>query len=144
MLKKIILIENKISLKKDIEEERLSKFYYIHTDNNSNIENYLRKKCNKKIKLSVFKKKYGNDFIEQYIDFIGRLSQKYHSFYWWANSISEKNTFLSDLHKNIYYCLMITNIILKENFPNILIFSENKNINKVIKNFCKKKKSHWK
>ena len=142
MLKKIILINNLISLKKDIEEERLSKFHYIYTGHNNDIENYLQERCNKKINLSDFKEKYGRDFLQQYIDFIGKLSQKYHSFYWWASSISEKNTFSSDLHKNIYYCLLITNIILKENFPFLLIFNENTKINKVIKNFCRKRKIH--
>lgn len=50
----------------------------------------------------------GLDIRREYIDFIGRLNRERNSARWWANSISYKGTFVSDLFQETYryYCLI--------------------------------------
>lgn len=44
-------------------------------------------------------------FMHDYIDMIGKLSNKYNSIYWWATTISSKNPFISELYSNTFnYC----------------------------------------
>jgi len=139
-LKKIIIFRNKASLEKYHNSKSLSKYSYIYNESQKDIEQLLDKFCKNRIFLSNYKEKFGKFFFKEYIDFIGKLSQKYNSLYWWASSIPEKNTFISKLHKKIYYCYIISKIILNENIDYLLIYGENNETNRVIINFCNQKR----
>ena len=142
-MKSILLIKELSSLKTHLNEEQISDFSYIYLGNQNSIENYLFSNCLKKIHLKDFKEKYGKDFLKNYIDFIGKLSVKYNSLYWWSNSLSEKNTFLTNLHINIYHSLLITRIILHEDINKLILLTENSKINEILIQFCREKKINF-
>lgn len=75
------------------------------------------------------------DFSKEYIDFIGRLNRSYHSIYWWANSISYKGTFVSDLGQEIFNYYGVVSL-LKKYKRNYIIVSGNAVLNSSIKKYC--------
>lgn len=79
----------------------------------------------------------GIDFNKEYTDFIGRLNRDYHSIYWWANSISYKGVFVSDLCHEIFNYYRIISLIKKYE-RNYIIVSDNFVLNSSIKRYCGK------
>jgi len=59
----------------------------------------------KKINIENLTSEPKDKFMQDYIDLIGKLSNKYNSIYWWATTISSKNPFISELYPNTFnYC----------------------------------------
>ena len=75
------------------------------------------------------------DFKNEYINFIGRLNKYYNSIYWWANTVSYKGTFASDLCTDIfnYYCLVS---LIKRRGSNYIILSKGLVLNAYIEKYC--------
>lgn len=122
------------------EENHLDVYYFIYEGQQQVIQSLLESLCKEKIQLSDYRDKYEVNFQKEYIDFIGKLSRRYHSFFWWAGSLPEKNTFISDLHRKIYFCSIVLKIILFEDFPFLLIFNDDIRVIDVIRRFCTKNK----
>ena len=76
---------------------------------------------------------------DKYIDFIGDLNSKLHSFYWWTSSIGSKNQYVTNIYKNIFLYIDLINRI-ENSQQNVLKInvSENGVINQLIE-YCKKK-----
>lgn len=76
------------------------------------------------------------DFKKEYIDFIGKLNRHYNSIYWWANTVSCKGTFASNLCKDIfnYYCLIS---LIKSHDRNFIVFSSSFILNTCIDKYCR-------
>lgn len=77
------------------------------------------------------------DFKKEYIDFVGRLNRSHCSIYWWANSISYKGTFVSDLGQEIFNYYGAVSLIKKYK-RNYIIVSSNAILNSSIKRYCDK------
>ena len=116
-------------------EDIKSEYFYILVDLGcTDTANLLKEKGFKKVSIS---EGLGSiNFKKEYIDFIGRLNSQYNSTYWWANSISYKGNFVSDLCQEIYYYYCIVGLIKNYN-RNYIIINNNATLNNCIEKYCK-------
>ena len=79
------------------------------------------------IDIGNYLEKSANDLRRQYLDFIGSLSQRFSSLWWWSSRISEKNVMASPLF--LYVCYLdilskVINNIGKNESLKLCVFSE--------------------
>lgn len=137
-MEKLIISSSYQNLKRFLEKNKHSRYYYITITNEfDDIEHLLNEKKCKKIDIDKFKSKIYPDFQKDYIEFIGNLSREYNSIYWWANSISSKNIFISNFYLTIYYYCLIINILGKQDFENVIFICDDDDLNNGIKRYCR-------
>lgn len=132
-MKKAFILSNMNNLRVFLKENQ-GNYSYIVTDFNcGGIEDFKGEKRLKKINL--YEGSENLDFKKEYVNFIGGLNAHYNSIYWWANSISHKGAFVSNLYKEIYsyYCAAS---LIKKYGSDLIIISDNPIINRSIKKYC--------
>ena len=132
---KIILSENDRLLKKEI--KKTNGINYIYLNERAEDINRILNECSaKEIKIDNYKNdSFKNDFIELYVDFIGKLGIKYNSSYWWVTGTSAKNRFTSNFFDNLYIFYKIITI-LKDSKETLLIINPSKEIFRSISKYC--------
>ena len=119
---------------KQLLEKNKEEYCYIKLENSPfAIEEFLKQRgyCRLDIREGLGK----IDFRTEYIDFIGKLNRCYNSIHWWANSISYKGTFVSDLYQKIYHYYCLVSLITRYD-RNFIIISNDLLLNKCISKYC--------
>ena len=132
-MEKLIISTNYKRLKTFLERNEEDYSYITISNEFDEIEQLLNEKKCKKIDINKFKSKICPDFQKDYIEFISNLSHEYNSIYWWANSLSAKNTFISNFHLSLYYYFMFIKILKIKNIKNIIIISSDKDLNNALR-----------
>lgn len=133
LMKKVIISSDYTNLKNYLDGRKEEYFYILTSIDSVDIENLLRKRRYEKV--DIHEGIGSIDFKKEYIDFVGRLNRDYNSIYWWANSISYKGAFVSDLSQEIfdYYC---TIALIEKYNRNYIIISNNLTSISSIKKYC--------
>lgn len=132
-MNKVIVSCDCIELERFLSNDRTRYSYIIVTLDCISMESFLKEKEYDKVDI---REGLGLlDFAKEYIDFIGRLNKDYNSIYWWANSISHKGTFVSDLHLEVYYYYCLVSLIERRN-GNYIILSRDFVLNNSVKKYC--------
>jgi hypothetical protein len=135
-MRKIIVSSNSHELKSFLKDNNEKFDYIILNKEFMGCHDLLNKTGCQQINIENLGSESKDKFMQDYIDLIGKLSNKYNSIYWWATTISSKNPFISELYPNtFYYCHIIRYI---EDYPdnNIIILSKNHIINENIEKYC--------
>ena len=66
---------------------------------------------------------FRKNFIQQYLELIGKLDLKYHSFYWWATHTAAKNQFGSEVLEHLFILSTIRNSLRDQEGKSIVVFN---------------------
>lgn len=132
---KVILSENDRLLKTEI--KKTNGINYIYLNERAEDINRILSECSaKEIKIDDYKNDpIKNDFVELYIDLIGKLGLKYNSSYWWVTGTSAKNRFTSNVFDNLYIFYKII-YVLKDSKETLLIINPSNEIFRSISIYC--------
>lgn len=128
----IILSSSHSSLKKLLDQNKTGYFYVSIDYIDDSIKKLLEEKRCKYV--DIRNGLGGIDFRSEYIDFIGKLNQDHRSIHWWANSISYKGTFVSDLFLEAYYYYCLVSLV-NTNKMDLIVISSRSLLNQSIKQY---------
>ena len=137
LMRKIVITSSLTELKKFLKAEKDDFSYIFISKDLGNLRSELQKRSIREISIENVSEEVKDRFMKDYIDMIGKLSQRNNTIYWWACSISSKNPFLSKLYQNIYYyCKIIEQI--NSSKSNLILLSNNQILNENLEQYCLK------
>lgn len=132
----IVIAEDPKRLKGFLAAQKENDYYYVML--NGSILDFLEIFKEYQIKtIADTTSEYKENFISDYIDYIGNLSSHNNTLYWWATALSSKNQFTSDSYYNVFNYFKVITLIFKNNTKNLIVICDNHELCLQIKKYCK-------
>ncbi len=119
-------------------KSRAKKYHYVQLgERKEYINRLLNQRGCSEIEIGSYDDLSKEGFLQSYIDFIGKLGEKYSSIYWWATFTASKNRFISKLSPNLFVFSSLIKALEENPEKDIVVINPPAEICSSIKKYCR-------